>query len=109
MLMEATHVDTCPEKDKLVVLLIDEMYVREGIVYKKHSERMIGFSNLRDINSHLSQFEQGLHNSSKSMPNAVLAKTMVVFMVHGLLNKLQFPYAQFPCSQLTGDHLYDLF
>ena len=35
MLMEATHVDTCPEKDKYVVLLIDQMlidqmYVREG-------------------------------------------------------------------------------
>ena len=39
------------------------------------------------------------------MPNAVLAKTMVVFMVRGLLNKLQFPYAQFPCGQL--DQLYD--
>ena len=37
MLMEVTHVDTCPEKDKFVILLIDEMYVREGIVYEKHT------------------------------------------------------------------------
>ena len=80
MLMEVTHVNTSPEKDKFVVLLIDEMYVREGILYEKHTGRMIGFSNLGDINSHLSQFEQGVHNSSISISNAVLAKTMVVFM-----------------------------
>ena len=102
MLMEATHVNTCPDKNKYVVLLIDKMYVREGIVYEKHSGWMIGFSNLGAT----------CPNSSKvftAVLNAVLAKTMVVFMVRGLFNKLQFPYAQFPCGQLTGDQLYYLF
>ena len=27
-----------------------------------------------------------------------IAKTITVFMVHGLFTKLQFAYAQFPCS-----------
>ena len=27
MLMEAVHVETCPEREKLVVLLMDEMYI----------------------------------------------------------------------------------
>eukprot|EP00731_Ephydatia_muelleri_P013194 Em0007g504a len=47
MLMEAVHVETCPEREKLVVLLMDEMYIREDIVYEKHSGKMIGFSNAR--------------------------------------------------------------
>ncbi|KAL5497202.1 hypothetical protein EMCRGX_G013628 [Ephydatia muelleri] len=34
---------------------------------------------------------------------------MLVFMVRGMFTKLQFCYAQFPCSKLTGDQLYDLF
>ena len=34
-----------------------------------------------------------------------LAKTIMVFMVKGLLTPLRFPYAQFPCSTLTGDFL----
>ena len=36
------------------------------------------------------------------------AKTMAVFMVHGLFSKLRFPYAQFPSADLTGDLLYDV-
>ena len=40
---------------------------------------------------------------------AQLAKTIVVFMVRGLFSKLQFPYAQFPCDNLSGDLLYDPF
>ena len=38
-----------------------------------------------------------------------LAKTMMVLMVQGLFSSLQFPYAQFPCTDITGDMLYDPF
>ena len=37
------------------------------------------------------------------------ARTMMVFMVQGLFSSLQFPYAQFPCAELTGELFYDLF
>lgn len=34
---------------------------------------------------------------------------MLVFMVRGLSQRLQFPYAQFPCTAtMSGDMLYDL-
>jgi len=32
---------------------------------------------------------------------------MLVIMVRGLLSKLNFPYAQFACANLTGDQLVD--
>ena len=38
-----------------------------------------------------------------------LAKTMLVLMVRGLNTGLQFPYAQPPCSSLTGDQLFHVF
>ena len=57
MLMEAVQIDTCPERDKCVTLLMDEMYIREGLVYEKHSGRMIGYSHLGDVNSQLTEFE----------------------------------------------------
>lgn len=69
---------------------------------------MIGFANLGDINEHFSQVEHSVM-SDDSQPTQKLAKTMVVFMVRGLFNKLQFPYAQFPCHTLSGDKLYDPF
>ena len=34
---------------------------------------------------------------------------MLVIMVHELFSKLQFPYVQFPCLNLHGYELYDLF
>ncbi len=31
-----------------------------------------------------------------------LAKSMMVFMVRGIFSSLKFPYAQFPCSNMSG-------
>lgn len=45
-------------------------------------------------------------SSSKCEP---LANSMVVMMVRGLCTSLQFPYAQFPCTSVTGDLLFDPF
>ena len=109
MLMEAVHIDTCLEREKCVTLLMDEMYIREDIVYEKHSGRMIGYSNLGEVNNQLTKFEQDIHCTTASEQGRALAKTMVVIMVRGLFTKMQFPYAQFPSSHLTGDQLYDLF
>ena len=37
----------------------------------------------------------------------VLAKSMLVLMVRGLFRNLNFPYARFACTDLTGDLLVD--
>ena len=72
-------------------------------MFGKHSGAMIGFTNTND---HLLKFEQSL---TEDQPTSPLAKSMMVFMVRGLFNKLQFPYAQFPCANLSGDLLYEPF
>ena len=105
--MKAAKVSTCPERDLCVILLLDEMHIRQDIVFDRHSGQIIGFTNLGDINSHLLDFEQSITNNTTSLPKQ--AKTMAVFMVRGLFTKLQFPYAQFPSAELTGELLYDPF
>ena len=35
--MEAAHIHTCPERDKYVALIMDEMHIKEDIVYDKHT------------------------------------------------------------------------
>ena len=107
MLIKAIEISTCPERNKCVLLLLDEMHVREGLVYDKHCGELIGFTNLGDVNSRLDAFEQALSSNSEHQP--ALAKTVMVFMVRGLFSKLQFAYAQFPCSQVRGDKLYHPF
>ena len=107
ILIHAAKFDLCPEREKNVAFLLDEMHIRADILFDKHSGAMIGFTRLGDVNDHLLQFEWSLTNDQSSFPP--LAKSMMVFMVHGLFSKLQFPYAQFPCANLSGDLLYEPF
>ena len=106
MLVRAAKVVSCPEREKYTILLLDEMHVREDLVYDKHTGELVGFANLGDINQHLLAFEQSLSDSNSH--DRPLAKTMMVFMVRGLFSKLHFPYVQFPCSSVSCDLLLQL-
>ena len=105
-LMLAAKVTTSKEREKLVVLLIDEMYIREDLVYEKHTGTLIGFCNLGEVNNHLLAFERSLEQSSDECP---LAKSVVTFMVKGLFSPLRHPYVHFLCSAVTGDLLFQPF
>ena len=88
------------------------MHIRQDLVFDKHMGEMIGFCNLGNVNEHLLQFERSLSegdDTSAFENSPKLAKTMMVFMVRGLFSKLQFPYAQFPCADLSGEMLYEPF
>ena len=97
------------ELAKHVVLLIDEMYVKEGVVYNKSSGQLTGFVELGDIDSLLNEFEQcSLQDSESPKKPVTLAKTIVVFMIRGLLTNLLFPYTVFPVNSLKGHNLFPL-
>ena len=105
-LSHAAKLDTCEDFQRLVIMLMDEMYIKEDLVYNKHTGSLTGFINLGDINSHILAFEQSLtENTSEES----LATTMMVFMVQGLLSSLSFAYAQFPCHKVTGMLLFNPF
>ena len=107
MLYRDARVASCELREKYTLLLLDEMHIREHLVYDKHSGEVIGYVNLGDINQHLLEFERIITSEQDRPPQ--LAKTMMVLMVRGLFNSLQFPYVQFPCSEITGELLYDPF
>ena len=86
-LMMAAKIDTCKEWEKLVVILLDEMYIREDLVYEKHSGSLIGFVNLGEINNHLLAFEQSLKEDSPLA--GTLAKTILTIMVKGIFTSLR--------------------
>ena len=85
-------------------MVIDEVHIKDDLVYDKHNGMLVGFENLGDTNNHLIQFEAALSGDTAPRP---LAKSMLVLMVRGLFTSLRFPYAQFACSNLTGDLLID--
>ena len=106
-LMTAAKVMTCEEWERLVVILMDEMYIKEDLVYEKHSGTLIGFANLGQVSNQLLAFEQSLEQDSS--PSSVLAKSVMTFMVKGLFSPLKYPYAHFLCSSVTGDLLFNPF
>ena len=67
---------------KAVVVVMDEMHIREGLVYDKHSGALVGFT---DVNNLLANFD---HSLSEEPHAPRLSKTMLVFMVRGLFTKL---------------------
>ena len=106
-LFQAAKLETCSARQKLVVLLLDEMHIREDLVYDKHCGSVIGFTNLGEINNHLLAFERAIEGTERD--DGSLAKSMLVMMVRGLFTSLRFPYAQFPCEKVTGDLLFQPF
>lgn len=106
-LMMAAKIDTCKEWEKLVVILLDEMYIREDLVYEKHSGSLIGFVNLGEINNHLLAFEQSLNEDSPLA--GTLAKTVLTIMVKGIFTSLRYPYAHFFSATLTGELMFQPF
>ena len=107
-LQSAVQIDRCEEKEKYVLLLLDEMHVKQDLVYNKSTGELVGFVNLGDINMHLLALEQSLSSPTED-PSEKLASTVLAFMVKGLLSPLEFPYANFPCRNLTGDLMFDPF
>jgi len=102
----ASKANSCPEREKCVLILLDEMHIRQQLVFDKHSGSIIGYVNISEVVNHLAEFEERVSND---ILRPKIAKTMMVFMVRGLFNSLQFPYAHFPCADISGEMLYDPF
>ena len=117
-LIETANVEKLREHEKLVGLILDEMHVKEDLVYDKWTGELIGFMNLDEISLHLSKLEEDLlanlddddgDEVSEDSTTATLANSVLVFMVRGLFTSLQFPYATFPCNSTSAEQLIVLF
>lgn len=70
--MIAAKLSTSPEWHRLIVLLIDEMHVKESLVYNNNTGKMIGFVDLGSVNNYLLSFEESILAESEP-PATVLA------------------------------------
>ena len=68
-----------PDLAKYVTVVLDEMYVREGLVFQKSSGALEGYADLGEINNILGDAERQYKNPDKHQ--RPLAKVMLVFMV----------------------------
>lgn len=85
---------------------MDEMYIKEGLVYDKATGSLIGFSDLGGVIQQLDDFERNL---SADLPQSrPLAKTMFVMMVMAVFSNITIPYAQFPIASAKAENIFPL-
>lgn len=100
MLVVEAKLSDLPDWKKHVVLLIDEMKIKESLVYDKNEAQIIGFVNLGGLDDQLAQLESG-----ECGPDSV-ADHLLAVMVRGIFTRIRFPYAHF---FTRGIHEHDLF
>lgn len=99
---EQSKVSEMPGAKSYVTILLDEMKVKEDIVYDKLTGGMIGFVNLGSINDQLRQAAEEDTQKTKHPP---VADHILAVMVRGLFFKFEFPLAHYPSLGVTGDEL----
>ena len=104
MLINAAQISTCPAREKCAILLLDEMHIREQLIFDKHSGAMIGYTNISDIVTHLNDFESQVDASDDegNEQSHKLAKTMMVFIVRGYLVVCSFRMHNLHVQMLLG-------
>lgn len=89
MMRHESKCSELPESRRYVSILLDEMKVKEDIVYDKFSGDIIGFCNLGQINDDLMKAER---DADVHPP---VAKQILAIMVRGIFFKFDFPLAHF--------------
>ena len=96
------------DKAKYGILLFDEMYIKQGLVFEKSTGALFGFTDLGEINNQIDEFQHAVTDGGESLHQPI-AKAMLVFMFKGLFNNVSLPYAQFPVCSVKGGDIFPLF
>ena len=101
-LCEDSDITNIKRHEKQVILLFDELKIKSGLVYSKSSGRVIGFTELGDMNDELNEFERHMtDNKPKELATYVLC-----FMVRGLVKRLCFPVGYFSSRGFDSAQLF---
>lgn len=86
-----------------VGIVFDELYIREDLVFDKHSSKVIGFVNLGAIDRQLSALEVDRLQSP-----CPVATRILTLMVRGIFSEINFPLANFPTAGIRSTILHDI-
>ena len=102
-LMKEAKIESLTNIQRHVVILFDEMKIKEDLVFDKNSGSVVGVVKTTDVNDKLLALESSLKlkkkESEKGCPVEV-ATHMLAVMVRGLVTGIRFPYAHFPTASL---------
>ena len=106
-LAREAKLDEIEEWQKFVCLTYDEMKIKEGLVYNKYTDQLVGFVALDSVNDHILEFKR-VCQSDGTTQKPDLASHMLVLLVRGIFTALKFPLAQFPTTGAASHQLYPI-
>ena len=77
---QEAKLEELPGWKKYVVVMIDEMKIKEILVYDKHSAHIIGFVDIGDVGNQLEE-KYGVPNADTHVHHRPIATHMLVLMV----------------------------
>jgi hypothetical protein len=101
MLYEDYNIPSLNLAQRQVVLSFDEMKIKEGLVFDRESNQIIGYVDTGDINSKLKSFEASINKGSGKED---VATHMLALCIRGIFKKLEYPIAQFPTTSTLLCH-----
>ena len=86
-------------------LLLDKMKIKSGLLFKKDTGEMVGYTNLGEANENLQELAEAL--SGEIDAKKKVAEEVLVFMLMDISKpSIFFPVAMYPSACLSGEKLY---
>ena len=91
--------DTLKPHQKNVSLIWDEIHIKSGLAFSRPTGKLIGYTEMGDINNELKAFERQLEEEDEDRE---LATIVLTFMVRGL-----FTYCNYPIGFFASHNGFD--
>ena len=95
-------IDKLTENEKNIALLFDEMHIKSGLVFSRSSGKLVGFTDMGDINNELDEFNRNIDGCREPE----LATHILTFMARGLHKRFNFPIGYFSSKGFDSDQLF---
>lgn len=98
--------DSLPEDHRICSILFDEMKIRSGLVFSSKTGRLIGFTELGQLNEELQGFEESVSKNKKE--SREMATHVLSVMARGLLKHFTYPICYFATVTADADQLFNI-
>ena len=97
MMCELRHkVKDFSDKEKVVVLLTDEMKIQENLLWDKHNGELIGYVDLGDIDLNYATLSKVTTAASHAL----------VFLIHSIVNSFKFRLTNFATDGISASQMF---
>jgi len=107
-LIEDSKLASLEEFQKNVSISFDEMKLQAGLMYNKSSGKLVGFTEMGEVNEEISNFNSQCKEMPEEDLGRKLARYVNVFMVRGICSSLEYVFGYHASLGFTSDELFPL-